>query len=79
MHGPRGEHRRHSRRIVVTASVNHVAFNKPISLGSVITLEAKVSHAFRSSMEVFVDVWMEDRLSGERTKANEGIWTTPET
>ena len=38
--------RRHSRRIVVTASVNHVAFNRAIPLGSVVTIEAKVSRAF---------------------------------
>lgn len=67
--------RRHSRRIVVTASVNHVAFNKMIPLGSVVTVEAHVSRAFRSSMEVFMDVWIEDRESGERTKANEAIYT----
>jgi acyl-CoA hydrolase len=67
--------RRHSRRIVVTASVNHVAFNKMIPVGSVVTVEAKVSRAFKSSMEVFMDVWIEDRESGMRTKANEGIYT----
>ncbi|WP_103867000.1 MULTISPECIES: acyl-CoA thioesterase [Aquimarina] len=66
---------RHSRRIVVTASVNHVAFNKAIPLGSVVTVEAKVSRAFRSSMEVYIDVWVEDRQSGETTKANEAIYT----
>lgn len=66
---------RHSRHIVVTASVNHVAFSKPIPLGSVVTVEAKVSRAFKTSMEVFIDVWIEDRTSGERTKANEGIYT----
>ena len=33
----------HSRRIVVTASVNHVAFNKSVPVGSVVTIEAKVS------------------------------------
>jgi acyl-CoA hydrolase len=67
--------RRHSRRIVVTASVNHVAFNRAISLGSVVTVEAKVSRSFKSSMEVFIDVWVEDRESGNRTKANEAIYT----
>lgn len=66
---------RHSRRIVVTASVNHVAFNRAIPLGSVVTVEAKVSRAFKSSMEVIIDVWVEDRQSGERTKANEAIYT----
>jgi len=67
--------RRHSRRIVVTASVNHVAFSRAVPLGSVVTVEAKVSRAFKTSMEVFIDVWIEDRESGERTKANEGIYT----
>ncbi|MFD2563615.1 acyl-CoA thioesterase [Aquimarina rubra] len=66
---------RHSRRIVVTASVNHVAFSKAIPLGSVVTVEAKVSRAFKSSMEVVIDVWIEDRQSGDKTKANEAIYT----
>lgn len=67
--------RRHSRRIVVTAAVNHVAFNKMIPLGSVVTVEAHVSRAFKSSMEIIMDVWIEDRESGFRSKANEGIYT----
>jgi len=67
--------RRHCNRIVVTASVNHVVFSKAVPVGSVVTIEAKVSRAFRSSMEIFVDVWIEDRESGDRTKVNEGIYT----
>jgi len=41
----------------------------------VVTVEAKVSRAFTSSMEIFIDVWIEDRESGIRTKANEAIYT----
>lgn len=67
--------RRHSRRIVVTVSVNHVAFNKMIPLGSVVTIEAQVSRAFSSSMEIFMDVYIEDRESGERSISNEAIYT----
>lgn len=67
--------RRHSRRISVTASINNVAFNTPIPLGSVVTIEAKVSRAFRTSMEIYIDVWVEDMESRERTKANEAIYT----
>ena len=67
--------RRHSRRIVVTASVNHVVFSKSVPVGSVVTVEAKVSRAFKSSMEIYVDVWIEDRQSGSKTKVNEGIYT----
>lgn len=67
--------RRHSRRVCVTASVNHVAFNRAVPLGSVVTVEATISRAFKSSMEIFIDVWIEDRESGNRTKANEAIYT----
>lgn len=67
--------RRHSREIVVTASVNHVAFNKVVPMGSVLTIEAKVSRAFKSSMEIYVDVWIEDMESRSKTKVNEGIYT----
>lgn len=67
--------RRHSRRITVTASVNHVAFNQAVPLGSVVTVEAAVSRAFNTSMEVFIDVWMEDRSNGEKSKVNEAIYT----
>ncbi len=67
--------RRHSRRIVVTASVNHVAFKRAVPLGSVVTVEAKVSRAFKTSMEVYIDVCVDDRESGIKTIANEGIYT----
>mgnify|MGYP001299060224 CR=1 FL=1 len=66
---------RHSGRIVVTASVNNVSFNKPIPAGSIVTMEAKVSRVFNSSMEVFVDVWMENIKSEGRQKCNEAIYT----
>ena len=66
---------RHCGRIVVTASVNNVSFNHSIPRGSIVTMEAKVSRAFKSSMEVFVDVWMENRNSKGRVKCNEAIYT----
>lgn len=66
---------RHCRRVVVTASVNNVSFNMPINHASLVTLEAKVSRAFSTSMEVFIDVWVEDPVSGEKIKANEAIYS----
>lgn len=66
---------RHSRRHVATVSVNNVAFSKPIPLGSIVTIEASVSRAFNSSMEIFLDVWVEDRQSGVKSKVNEAIYT----
>lgn len=66
---------RHCKRVVVTASVNNVSFQEPIQQASIVTLEAKVSRAFSSSMEVFVDVFVEDHVTGKRSKCNEAIYT----
>lgn len=66
---------RHSGRVVVTASVNNVSFSEPIKESDVVTLEAKVSRAFNSAMEVFVDVYVENNFTGEVTKRNEAIYT----
>ncbi|NND94498.1 MAG: acyl-CoA thioesterase [Flavobacteriales bacterium] len=66
---------RHCKRVVVTASVNNVSFNRPIRLGDIVTIESKVSRAFTSSMEIFSDVWVEDHVNGERIKSNESIYT----
>jgi acyl-CoA hydrolase len=63
------------KRVVVTAAVNNVSFNQPIKLGSIVTLEAKVSRSFSTSMEVFIDVWVEDAVTGEKKKSNEAIYT----
>ena len=65
---------RHSGKTVVTASVNNVSFNHAIPRGSIVTLNGKVSRAFKSSMEVFIDVWYENR-KGEKIKCNEAIYT----
>lgn len=66
--------KRHSKQFVVTSSVNNVSFGMPIPLGSTVTIEAKVSRAFNSSMEVYIDVWIDDE-NGEKIKANEAIYT----
>jgi len=66
---------RHSKQVVVTASVNNVSFNVPIDLGDIVTLEAKVSRAFKSSMEVIIDVSIEDRVTGEKRMSNQAIYT----
>jgi len=66
---------RHCGRVVVTASVNNVSFNQPIRLGEIVTLHAKISRAFNSSMEVFIDVWVENNQTGEKKKCNEAIYT----
>src|SRR3954471_8853519 len=59
---------RHCGRIVVTASVNNVSFNQPIKIGEIVTINAKVSRSFNSSMEVFMDVWVENNTTGAKKK-----------
>lgn len=66
---------RHCHRIVVTASVNNVSFNQPIKLGDIVTISAKVSRAFNSSMEVFMEVTVENNAEGKKVKCNEAIYT----
>lgn len=66
---------RHCRRVVVTAAVNNVSFNKAVKLGDILTIESKVSRAFSSSMEVFLDVYTENHRTGKRTKCNEAIYS----
>lgn len=66
---------RHSGRVCVTASINNVSFDQPVRLGDIVTLEAKVSRAFNTSIEVFIDVWVESRTGGVRKQCNQGIIT----
>lgn len=66
---------RQCRRVVVTAAVNNVSFDQPIKLGDIVTIEAQVSRSFKSSMEVFMDVFVEHHLTGEKTKCNKAMYT----
>jgi acyl-CoA hydrolase len=66
---------KHCNRIVVTASVDNVSFKQPIKLGDVITIEAKVTRAFNTSVEVRLDVWAQNIPSGTRFKSNEAFYT----
>ena len=66
---------KHSKQVVVTASINNVAFGEPVPNGSILTIEAKVSRAFNSSMEVFIDVWKQNKTHLKKFKVNEAIYT----
>ena len=66
---------KHSEQVVVTASVNNVAFGEPVPNGSILTIEAKVSRSFNSSMEVFIDVWKQNKTHLKKFKVNEAIYT----
>lgn len=66
---------KHSGRIVVTASVDNVSFQEPIALGDVLTLQAKVTRAFNSSMEVYIEVTAENIPAGIRKSTNKAFYT----
>ncbi len=59
---------KHCNRVVVTASVDNVSFEASVPLGGVVTLEAHVSRAFSSSMEVYVEAYGENILEGAGRK-----------
>jgi len=60
---------------VVTASVDNISFESPIKLGNVVHIEARVTRAFNSSMEVYLMVWGEDLTQQYRYKSNEAYYT----
>ena len=60
---------------VVTASVDNISFENPIKLGNVVHIEAKVTRAFNTSMEVHMKVWGEDLIAQNRYKSNEAYYT----
>lgn len=66
---------RHCGAPVVTASVDNISFTNPIKLGNVVHIEAKVTRAFKSSMEVHMNVWGEDIIQQYRYKSNEAYYT----
>ncbi len=66
---------RHSTRVCVTASVDFVNFDGGVQLGEFVILQAWVTRAFTSSMEVRIDVWAEDTGLGQRRRTNSAYFT----
>jgi acyl-CoA hydrolase len=66
---------RHCNAPVVTASVDNISFENPIKLGNTVHIEAKVSRAFTTSMEIHLRVWGEDFLQKFKYKSNEAYYT----
>jgi len=66
---------RHCNAPVVTASVDNISFQNPIKLGNTVHIEAKVTRAFNTSMEIFLRVWGEDHQQQHKYKSNEAYYT----
>src|ERR1700741_716461 len=60
---------------VVTASVDNVSFANPIKLGNLLTIEAKLTRSFNTSMEVYLRVWGEDLTAQYKYLSNEAYMT----
>jgi acyl-CoA hydrolase len=66
---------KHCNAPVVTASVDNISFTNPIKLGNVVHIQAKVTRAFNTSMEVYLKVWGEDIILQNRYNSNEAYYT----
>jgi len=65
--------RRHCGRSVVTASVEELSFYKPVTIGSLVLIDARLTFVSRSSMEVKVEMDAEERGTGKRDRAVSAI------
>lgn len=66
---------KHCNAQVVTASVDNISFANPIKLGHLLTIEAQVTRAFNSSMEIYLKVFGEDLQTREKYLSNEAYLT----
>lgn len=66
---------RHCEAHVVTASVDHVSFTKPIKMGEIVTLEATVTRAFNTSVEIYVEIFAADIKGHNNRRSNHAYYT----
>jgi acyl-CoA hydrolase len=55
---------RHSGQMAITVAIDELSFEKPIKVGQVVRLSARVTAAFRTSIEILVEVAGEEPTSG---------------
>ncbi len=66
---------RHCRQPIVTASMERIDFLRPIPLGHLVILKGQIQYAGTTSMEVGVEVFSENTLTGERSHASTAVLT----
>ncbi len=66
---------KHCGKQVVTASVDNISFAHPIKLGNILTIQAKVTRAFNTSMEIYLTVHGENLQTAEKHLTNEAYLT----
>jgi acyl-CoA hydrolase len=66
---------RHTRTLLVTAAVDDLQFLNPIKVGDLIILKSRVTCVFTTSLEVQVDVFSEETLTGRRQLTSRAFLT----
>jgi len=66
---------KHCNSPVVTVSVDNVSFKRPIKLGEVVTIEAQVTRAFNTSLEVHMEIFAQNLPKGTKEKSNDAYYT----
>lgn len=66
---------RHANSHVVTASVDYIDFRNPIKVGDLVMLRSEVNRAFHTSIEVGVEVYSENVVTGKRTHTSSAYVT----
>jgi acyl-CoA hydrolase len=66
---------KHANTIAVTAAVDNVSFQHPIARGAIVTLRSRVTRAFNTSMEVYIEVFSETMASQEKLLTNTAYYT----
>ena len=67
--------RRHCNQNVVTVAADSIEFKNPIELGEVVVIEGEVTRTFTSSMEVAMEVWVENLRDGNRRLCTTSFYT----
>lgn len=66
---------RHANRVCVTASVDNVEFQSAIREGEIVVVEGRINRAFRTSMEIELNVWAENPRLETSRKCNRAFYT----
>src|SRR5665647_51617 len=65
----------HAEKICVTASINHVDFSEAAKIGDIVTISAKITRAFNTSMEIFVQAFARKVLAGKKYLISDAYFT----
>lgn len=66
---------RYSEGPVVTVGANNVKFIQPIDVGDLVSVYSKIIKIGNTSITILIEVWKEDRFSGEKIQTNVGTFT----